>query len=171
MPSRAKPRLSQFVERARELGAAGAKAIRADSVVTAPWVRLKCQYGCGGWGSNLCCPPHSPTPEQTARVVAGYRRALLVHCRQTPRPTALVLALERELFLAGYYRALGFGAGPCHACRQCNLEGCRRPDEARPSMEASGIDVYATVRANGFPIEVVREAGDEENYYGLVLVD
>lgn len=169
MPSA--PRLDRFLRRARELGAVGAKAIRADSVVTAPWVRLKCQYGCGGYGSSLCCPPHSPTPEETARVIAGYRRGLLIHCRRTPRPTPLVVALEREIFLAGHYKALAFGAGPCHLCRSCELDGCRHPEEARPSMEASGIDVFATARANGFPIRVVRDAGDDEHYYGLVLVD
>lgn len=169
MPSA--PRLDRFLRQARELGAAGAKAIRAESVVTAPWVRLKCQYGCGGYGSSLCCPPHSPTPEETARVIAGYRRALLIHCRRTPRPTPLVVALEREIFLAGHYKAFAFGAGPCRLCRSCELDGCRHPEEARPSMEASGIDVFATARANGFPIQVVREAGDAEHYYGLVLVD
>ncbi len=37
-----KRRLTAFIRRARELGAEGAKEITADSVVTAPWVRLKC---------------------------------------------------------------------------------------------------------------------------------
>jgi len=55
--------------------------------------------------------------------------------------------------------------------KECSFEGCRRPDQARPSMEACGIDVFATVRANGFPIEVVRDEGDEQHYYMLVLID
>jgi hypothetical protein len=38
-------------------------------------------------------------------------------------------------------------------------------------MEACGIDVYATVRANGYPIAVVKDQGDDANYYGLVLVE
>jgi len=168
---RPKPRVTPFVQRARELGADEAKQIRADSVVTAPWVRLKCQFGCGGWGSSLCCPPHTPTPEETAKVIACYQRALLIHSRGKTRPTKIVVPLERELFLAGFYKALGFGAGPCRWCKECSFEGCRRPDEARPSMEACGIDVFATVRANGFPIEVVCDEGDEQHYYGLVLID
>jgi predicted metal-binding protein len=60
------PRLAAFVQRACELGADEAKAIRAGSIVTAPWAGLKCQFGCGGWGSSRCCPPHTPTPEETA---------------------------------------------------------------------------------------------------------
>ncbi len=39
---KSKRRLTPFMRRARELGADEAKEVRADSVVTAPWVRLKC---------------------------------------------------------------------------------------------------------------------------------
>ena len=83
----------------------------------------------------------------------------------------MVAALEREIFLAGYYKAFGFGSGPCPFCRTCNLEDCAHPDQARPSMEAAGIDVYATARGNGYPIEVVRDDSCETNYYGLVLIE
>ena len=38
-------------------------------------------------------------------------------------------------------------------------------------MEACGIDVYATARRHGFPIEVVRTHADPQHYYGMVLVD
>ena len=38
-------------------------------------------------------------------------------------------------------------------------------------MEAYGIDVFATARANGFPIEVVRDEEDEQHHNGLVLID
>ena len=105
-------------------------------------------------------------------MIACYRRALLIHCRgRWTRPTKIVAPLERELFLAGFYKALGFGAGPCRGCSQCDFESCRHPEAARPSMEACGIDVFATVRANGFPIDVVRHARDAQHYYGLVLTD
>jgi hypothetical protein len=38
-------------------------------------------------------------------------------------------------------------------------------------MGACGIDVYATVRANGYPIAVVNDYTDKANYYGLVLIE
>jgi len=38
-------------------------------------------------------------------------------------------------------------------------------------MEACGIDVYATARAAGYPIEVVKNRKCEENYYGIVLIE
>jgi predicted metal-binding protein len=43
--------------------------------------------------------------------------------------------------------------------------------EARPSMEACGIDVFKTARDNGFRIDVVRSHDDERNCYGVVLVE
>lgn len=38
-------------------------------------------------------------------------------------------------------------------------------------MEACGIDVYATVRANGYPIQVVRDRTATPNRYGLLLIE
>lgn len=160
-----------WADAAVRLGAAEAKAIDPASVVTAAWVRLKCQYGCGGYGQKLTCPPHSPTPEQTRRVLDEYVLAVLVHT--TEHWTGIgdvVPALEREVFLGGNYKALGFACGPCNACKECTLAACRPPRLARPSMEASGIDVYATARANGFPIQVVTSHDCSQNYYGLVLI-
>jgi len=37
-------------------------------------------------------------------------------------------------------------------------------------MEACGIDVFATARGAGFPIEVVRDYQSAQNYYGLLLL-
>jgi predicted metal-binding protein len=168
---------SQWIEAAKRLGAAEAQVISPESVVTAPWVRLKCQYGCGGYGQRLTCPPYSPTPEQTRKVLDCYRVAILIH---NPVPAGednwtsidqIAAALERKVFLAGHYKALAFGCGPCNLCEECNLEDCVHPSKARPSMEASGIDVYATARGNGFPIEVVRDHTCPQNYYGLVLIE
>ncbi len=47
----------------------------------------------------------------------------------------------------------------------------KHPDLARPAMEAVGIDVFATARAAGLPIEVVRSKKCPQNYYSLVLVE
>lgn len=163
--------LARYIDRARELGAQEAQVIDAASIETAAWVRLKCQFGCDGFDGSHCCPPHTPTPQQTHAVIECYQRALLIHCTKLGRPTRIVIELEREIFLAGFYKAFGFGAGPCRLCRQCHPEACVKRGQARPSMEACGIDVYATVRANGYPIEVVRDRSCAENYYGLILID
>jgi predicted metal-binding protein len=163
--------LDGLVAQALEGGAVGAKVIDTRSIVTAPWVRMKCRYGCGGYGSSLCCPPHTPTPAETQAVIDCYRRALLVHCKAGASAKSLVVVLERAAFLAGFYKAFAFGEGPCRLCEGCNLERCIHAQQARPSMEACGIDVFATARGNGFPIEVVTDRECDQNYYGLVLVE
>jgi predicted metal-binding protein len=111
---------------------------------------MKCQFGCGGFGSSLCCPPHTPTPAQTRTLVDSYQRAILFEARRG-EAKRIAAALERETFLAGYYKAFGLGSGPCRLCDECAFdEGCRHADEARPSMEACGIDVFQTVRSSKY---------------------
>ena len=161
-----------FVQRACELGAVEAKIINPNSIVVAPWVRLKCQFGCPHYNTRHCCPPHTPTPQQTQEVIACYSQALLIHCEgMDVSPTEIVFELEREIFLIGFYKALGLGAGPCWLCQKCNPEECVQPLQARPAMEALGIDVYATAHANGFPIKVVRDRSEIPNRYGLILIE
>jgi predicted metal-binding protein len=135
-------------------------------------VRLKCQFGCAGYNKRLLCPPYTPTPEQTAEVVACYRRAILVHAVDNDMINEIVPRLERKIFLSGFYKALGFGSGPCYLCDRCNTKArCKHPYEARPSMESCGMNVFDTVRANGFPIQVVTSRRQKGDYYGVVLVD
>ncbi|MDD5308582.1 MAG: DUF2284 domain-containing protein [Deltaproteobacteria bacterium] len=167
-----KRRYEPFVERALALGAAEAKIIDCATVATAAWVRMKCQFGCDGWASNLCCPPHTPTPDETRRVLDCYEKAVLIHNTKTGRGVSkVVVKLEREIFLEGHHKAFGFGAGPCWRCKECEGRQCRHPDTTRPSMESCGIDVFATARANGYPIEVVRNRTCDQNYFGLVLIE
>jgi predicted metal-binding protein len=164
-------KLERLVRLAKRSGAQEVKAIGSDTVFTATWVRLKCQYGCGGYGGCLTCPPHSPTPETTRKLLDEYETILLVHFAGWRDVRRAIAKLERAAFLDGFYKAFGIASGPCHLCDECNLESCVHPDQARPSMEACGIDVYATARANGLSIEVCRTRDAEQNYYGLLLVE
>ncbi len=157
----------------RKPGVKGVRIVSPSDVVTAAWVRLKCQFGCDGYGQYLVCPPYSPTPDEMRRVLDSYERAILVHFEPTAAVKKVVASLEREIFLRGAWKALGLGAGPCYFCRRCPVEEgrCRHAERARPSMEACGIDVFTTARKAGFPIEVVRTRRQCPNYYGLVLID
>ena len=71
--------LEKYCALAIEAGATHAKQIHPSSVVTAPWVRLKCQFGCPGYGKGHCCPPHTPTSDETRAILDCYRRAILFH--------------------------------------------------------------------------------------------
>ena len=90
--------------------------------------------------------------------------------KEVGNSTTIVREMERSIFLAGYHKAFGLGNGPCRLCAKCKTRGCIHTEQARPSMEACGIDVYAMVRANGYPIEVAKDSSDGANYYGLVLI-
>jgi predicted metal-binding protein len=165
-------RLGRYITRALELGAADARLIGPRAVVCAEWVRLKCQYGCNGYGACLTCPPLSPTPEQTRRILDEYTHLLLVHCTGWRSVSKLVIKLEREIFLDDYPRAFAWAAGPCQLCRTCDTSAaCKHADRARPSMEACGIDVFSTARRAEFPIHVVRHERDDQNYFGLIGIE
>jgi len=169
--------LEDYCKKALELGVDGAKQIDPRSVVTAEWVRMKCQFGCTGFGLSLCCPPSTPTPDITRKVIDSYEKAILLHRRlkKSERSKLLnetVVRLEIEMFLDGYYKAWCMGSGPCRLCKECDLTApCKHGYEARPSMEACGIDVFKTARDNGFHIEVVKTHEDERNVFGVILVE
>lgn len=147
--------------------------ISPSEAATAEWVRLKCRFGCDGYGQCLVCPPYTPTPQEMRKVLDEYRRAILLHCTPEADVKTIAAELEREIFLRGAWKTFGLGAGPCYFCKVCNVEArqCRHAERARPSMEACGIDVFTTVKKAGFPIEVVRTRRQCPNYYGLILVD
>ncbi len=154
-------------------GVKDARIIPPSEVETAAWVRLKCQFGCDGYGQCLVCPPFTPTPEQMRKVLDAYGRGVLIHFDSDADVKAIVADIEREIFLRGAWKALGLGAGPCYFCKKCPIkEGqCRHAERARPAMEACGIDVFSTAKKAGFPIEVVHSRRQCPNYYGLILVD
>jgi len=81
--------------------------------------------------------------------------------------------LEAEAFKAGYYYAAGFSGGICLLCPECVSVGsgklCRRPYEARPSMEGMGIDVFKTAANAGLPISL--SSDQPVRWTGLVLLD
>lgn len=170
----------RYVKKAIESGAREVKIVDADEVVTGSWVRVKCQYGCAAYGKRLTCPPYSPPPEYTQKMLKEYSKGLLSIYRVEPEEEErmenvignAVADLEKQIFLDGYYKAYGMGAGPCGLCEACDLvKPCKHPDRARPSMEASGIDVYQTVRNAGFEIEVVRSYENPCTFCSLILIE
>lgn len=184
--------LEKYCEHAISKGATDAKQIHPSSVVTAAWVRLKCQFGCPRYNHSHCCPPHTPTPNQTREVLDSYSRAILFHrvithdgLKSIQEYLGMLTDLEGEMFKDGYYKAFVFLWGPCQICKDspgklnvhpdnCSLlkgELCKFGFKARPSMEGCGIDVFQTARNNGFSIEPLREKTEPKNHFCLMLVD
>ncbi len=151
--------------------------IKPSKVVTAHWVRLKCQFGCKNYGTRLTCPPYSPTPEDTRKVLDEYVRAYLIKYEgflgfdeYPPKNLSVamdklslhvckaVFDMERHAFLSGYYKAFSYGAHRCRKCDVCALaeqKKCKLPVDARPSLESAGIDVFQTAQNAGLDTNVV----------------
>jgi predicted metal-binding protein len=169
--------LAPYIKMACQRGVDDAVVVETSRVVTAPWVRMKCEFGCSGFGLSLCCPPRTPTPDEMRKILDSYSHGILLHQqikkgnKVVGRLSETAVDLEQALFLDGCYKAWTLGSGPCGRCKSCTMEACVHADRARPSMEACGIDVFATARAYKLPIQVVKGPADERNFYALVLVE
>jgi len=177
--------IDKYCAVAVERGATNAKPIHPSSIVTALWVRLKCQFGCPLYGQSYCCSPDSPPPEQTREILDSYHRAILVHLelpyiaepergKKLKAFYKMLTDLETEIFKEGYYKAMVFLRGHCRLCKTCAKltgEPCEMREQARPSMESMGVDVYQTARNNGFCIQTLSERGEISNNFFLMLVD
>lgn len=166
-------------EIALKSGAQRFMRIPPSNIITAHWVRLKCQYGCKNYGKRLTCPPYSPTPDETRKVLNEYSEAFLIKyegflgfdsyppkaLRESIRSLSIhvcdaVTAMERHAFLSGYHKAFSYGAHKCVRCPDCVLKDdaacrdCRFPAVARPSLEAAGIDVFKTAELAGLSIAI-----------------
>lgn len=84
----------------------------------------------------------------------------------------LVNRLETIAFKEGFYLAAGLTGGDCSLCPECagpqSGEPCKHPFEARPSMEAMGIDVMKTCDNVGLPLSF--SSGENVRWTGLVLL-
>jgi predicted metal-binding protein len=189
----------RYTDKIKELGAIWAKYISPIKVVTAEWTRLKCQYGCFNYG-RFVCPPHTPDALTMRRILDCYQvglmfqfsgkwepqknddqldekgratRALWHEEKERKRFNDALVALEYKFFFDGYYKAFGLGSGPCLICGlKCNPQGpCTHPYEARPSMEACGIDVYLTVRNLGIELSPLNHPEAKFSNFGLILIE
>jgi len=178
--------LQKYIQRLKGAGAANVLVIRPSGVVTAPWVRWKCRYGCNRYGLAYCCPPDSPDYAETRQLLDSYQRGLLIHFEVPEAPEfnqyrtiykALhdqIIDTEFKIFKDGYYKAFTLLFGPCTNCAVCaksRHESCTFGKRARPAMEACGIDVFQTVRNHGLPIQTLRDYSPVKNQYSLLLVD
>jgi len=154
------------------------------TIIPRHWVREKCIYGCPRYGQKACCPPEVPSVSECKEFFKEYRYGLFYHLikkfgdpnerfRWARDVNKKVFALEREVFLSGFYKAFAFTAAPCNLCEDCknNKRECRNPLVSRPTLEAFGVDVYATARKIGYPLQVVKGYKEETNRFGLLLVE
>lgn len=161
-----------LIKKAIELGCEQAVIIHPNTITVGRWVQLKCKYGCEEYGKKLTCPPHSPSHEEMKEILREYNKALLLHGHLSWQMRYITAEVEKMAFSMGFYKAFGLGAGPCKLCENCETTAsCVRTMEARPSMEACGIDVYQTAKNHNLKIETLKNNNEEANIYGLVLLE
>ncbi|NSW81971.1 MAG: DUF2284 domain-containing protein [Syntrophothermus sp.] len=164
--------------------------IPAREIVVDPRVRLKCLVPvCDSYNRGLMCPPNLPMVNEFQEALRLYNIALLVQYRQFFVPERerhyadvfggarklhfMINLGEKEAFRLGFRFAAGLIGGACHLCDECvgiaSGKPCRHPFEARPSMEAMGIDVVATAEKAGLSLRF--PVSDEVVWNGLLLID
>jgi len=161
-----------LIKEAISLGCEQAYPIYTHQISIARWVQLKCKYGCNEYNKKLTCPPHSPSYDEMKEILKEYTHALLLHGHMSWQMRYMITKIEEKAFSMGFYKAFGLGAGPCQLCEHCDtVSTCIRTEDARPSMEACGIDVFQTVRNLNLKIETLTSKADEVNIYGLILLE
>lgn len=82
----------------------------------------------------------------------------------------LVMWAERECMRRGYYLSVGLGAGACELCSMCDTSKlCVLPYQARPSIEAIGIDVPETLARLRWQTGAATQGGWNLFLTGMVL--
>ena len=156
-------------------------------ISVAQWVRLKCKYGCKKYGTSWCCPPETPSPDETKALIKEYDKALLLCGTRSnsafyldnPKKRKVqvngwkgTVALERRLFLAGYYKAFSLVSERCALCKECGYPNeCKFPMDRRPSVESCSIDIFQTLQNIGKRFEIVKNINDEYNCYSIILLE
>jgi len=159
------------------------KWIEPSQIITAQWVRMKCMFGCNGYGRCAACPPNTPSLDECERFFSEYQDAIILHFTGTmdqpeerhnwsKKINAKLVQLEREVFLAGCERAFLLFMDSCCFCKECaeTRETCQEPRMARPSPEGMGMDVYSTVRQFGYSINVRTDYDQQMDRYAFLMI-
>ena len=160
------------------------KWIDPKSIVVAQWARMKCMFGCKNYGKCGTCPPNTPSVSEVKEFVRGYKTCAVFHFAKkvakpedrfawTRKVNSKLLTLEREVFLSGYYKAFLLFMDSCNLCASCTgvREKCKNPKMARPTPESMAVDVFATVRKVGYPIDVLSGYSQEMNRYAFLFIE
>lgn len=143
-----------FIGRALEIGLR-AYTIKTADIPVENRTRIKCAYGCRGYGKRLSCPPHIMDIDEFRKILAEYNKALLLieEHDMSNEPDILkawshlrreafhkMLELEFLAFRQGFTYAQLLRPGACNECDIC-AEKCRKTEFCRFPPEAVGINV------------------------------
>lgn len=166
--------LQELTTQARFLGATDAAIIPAHRLAVEDRFAEMCgaPARCPSYGLAPGCPPHAIKPSVFREQLAGCRYilvfkidALVADLISEQRLTIareihrIAATLERAAVSRGWTQARGLAAGSCKELfceteEQCVVLArqlpCRRPDVARPSLSAMGVDFAALAESVGW---------------------
>ena len=64
--------LEEWVDVARAEGFCGAFLLPTEKIIMAPWVHMKCRFGCGIYCKNLQCPPNGMDIHAAKEMIESY---------------------------------------------------------------------------------------------------
>ena len=161
----------ELIQEALDFGCAKAKVISTKAISLAHWVKLQCQFGCSNHAKLFTCPPFTPESEEMAEILEEYDQALLIYADQDTNVQEIVIHLETRFKQKGYQKAFALGAQPCKLCDPCTISTfCQYPEKARPTLQACGIDVKATVNNNGWKDVIEHKPCSDSHPVGMVLL-
>ena len=156
----------------------------AADIAVAQWVRMKCIYGCDGYGQSVACPPNNPPVSECERFIREYSETAIFHFVKAVRDdeekrrwsrevNKKLLDLERTVFLHGHHKAFMLLMGSCPYCEECvgQLEECPHPGSARPTPEGLAVDLFATAHSVGYSLEVLSDHTQTMNRYAILLIE
>ncbi|MGL4485038.1 MAG: DUF2284 domain-containing protein [Anaerovoracaceae bacterium] len=163
---------AELVALALEMGAKKAKVFDIKDVAFDERTFLKCLFGCDG--GFPFCPSHKDEINVKFYIdmVKKYKYGIMIETDSVKLGQDISIALERKAFLADNVFALA--ATECEACSDCQYGKtgvCADIKKVRLPLYAFGINVYKTVRAIGWELEVVQKKGDPEKNICAVFVD
>jgi predicted metal-binding protein len=180
-----------LAQEAVDYGATRAVLIRAADVYVDLRAKIKCYVPiCRRLGTNLCCPPFSPSAQEILALRDSYDYALLIQCEGKPEEfiyescqqglqlryylmlNNIVGAIESSAQKEGHYWALGFGGGHCKLCGY-GLDPkikCAGVVAGRPLWNRCRYPLRARPAMESVGIDVFRtaqKAGLSVSFYGI----
>lgn len=176
--------LKMLEQLAIRCGATKAVVISSSQVVTSSEFRKICEgNGCGKFGKCWVCPPFIGDIEELMPKIFTYSYGLLYQTISAIedsfdiegmfeagyRHAAVSQAIQKEMKAALAGEFLHLTCGGCRLCEHCARETgepCRFPDQALPSLEGYGVDVYNTTKDTD--LKYINGA-NTVTYFGMVL--
>jgi Predicted metal-binding protein len=173
---------NSVMAKAEELGLT-AYMLNASDIDVENRAKLKCAYGCRGYGKRLSCPPHIISIDEFREILKEYNTAiLLIEEHDTSAENDIfkawsrlrkgsfnkMLELEHDAFRDGFTYAQLLRPGACNECEACG-DVCNKPEMRRFPPEAVGINLSKLMEKNGLEMEYCNF--DRVKCVGILLLE